>query len=119
VTPQQCVGAPASNEIGASPSAIPLSSLNDDRIQSSLEDGRHRTLTVHLVVTLDVLRPIRTVTSDAALAKRAVEAHFLYGIPSVRWNDHRGSGKGIVQTNPIMNAGQAYFGVVVENPFAP
>jgi predicted nucleic acid-binding protein len=69
---------------------------------------------------LDALGPIRTVAPDAEMVRRAVEARAQYGI---HFHDgmivaaaERGGCERIWSED--LNAGQAYFGIVVANPFA-
>jgi predicted nucleic acid-binding protein len=69
---------------------------------------------------LDALGPIRTVVPDAEMVRRAVEARAQYGI---HFHDgmivaaaERGGCQRIWSED--LNAGQAYFGIVVANPFA-
>ena len=72
-----------------------------------------------LMDVLDALSPIRTITADAELVRRAVEAHAKYGMHF--WDGmivaaaERGRCERIWSED--LNSGQEYFGVVVENPF--
>jgi len=73
----------------------------------------------HLKVILNALAPIRMILPDADMVRRAVEAHAQYG---VRFYDgmiiaaaERGGCQRIWSED--FNAGQKYFGIVVENPF--
>lgn len=68
---------------------------------------------------LDALAPIRTITPDRELIRRAVEAHVAYGI-------HFYDGMIIAAAERAgcpqiwsedFNPGQKYFGVTVKNPF--
>lgn len=68
---------------------------------------------------LDALAPIRTITPDGDLVRRAVEAHVSYGIHFydgmiVAAAERAGCGR---IWSEDLNAGQKYFGVVVANPF--
>jgi len=72
-----------------------------------------------LKVILNALAPIRVVLPDPDIVRRAVEAHAEYG---VRFYDgmilaaaERGQCRRIWSED--FNAGQKYFGMVVENPF--
>jgi len=72
-----------------------------------------------LKAILNALSPIRVVLPDADMVRRAVEAHAEYG---VRFYDgmilaaaERGRCHRIWSED--FNAGQKYFGMVVENPF--
>jgi predicted nucleic acid-binding protein len=72
-----------------------------------------------LKVILNALAPIPVVTPDTDMVQRAVEVHAKYG---VRFYDgmivaaaERGNCLRIWSED--LNAGQEYFGVVVENPF--
>jgi predicted nucleic acid-binding protein len=68
---------------------------------------------------LDALGPIKTVTPDGGVVRRAVEARAQYGVHF--WDGmivaaaERGHCARIWSED--LNAGQEYFGVVVENPF--
>ena len=73
-----------------------------------------------LVLMLDILAPIRVVPSDGDTVRRAVEARKAYGI-------HFYDGMIVASAERAgcariwsedLNAGQKYFGVAVENPFA-
>ena len=68
---------------------------------------------------LDALANIRLVVPDAGLVRRAVEARVSYGIHfydgMIVAAAERAGCKRIWSEN--LNAGQEYFGVVVENPF--
>jgi predicted nucleic acid-binding protein len=73
----------------------------------------------HLKVILNALAPIRVILADGDMVRRAVEAHAEYG---VRFYDgmivaaaERGGCQRIWSED--FNAGQKYFGIVVENPF--
>jgi predicted nucleic acid-binding protein len=72
-----------------------------------------------LIDVLDALSPIKTITADEELVRRAVEAHAKYHIHF--WDGmivaaaERGHCERIMSED--LNAGQVYFGVVVENPF--
>jgi predicted nucleic acid-binding protein len=73
----------------------------------------------HLKVILNALAPIRVILADGDMVRRAVEAHAEYG---VRFYDgmivaaaERGGCERIWSED--FNAGQKYFGIVVENPF--
>ncbi len=68
---------------------------------------------------LDALGPIKTITPDGGVVRRAVEARARYGVHF--WDGmivaaaERGRCARIWSED--LNAGQEYFGVVVENPF--
>jgi predicted nucleic acid-binding protein len=68
---------------------------------------------------LDALSPIRTIVPDGGVVRRAVEARAQYGVHF--WDGmivaaaERGRCARIWSED--LNAGQEYFGVVVENPF--
>lgn len=69
--------------------------------------------------TLNGLGPVRTVTPDAQLVRRAVEAHAIYGIRFydgmiVAAAERAGCGR---IWSEDMNSKQQYFGVTVVNPF--
>ena len=73
----------------------------------------------HLKVILNALAPIPVVPADTDMIDRAVEVHAKYG---VRFYDgmivaaaERGGCRRIWSED--LNAGQQYFGVVIENPF--
>jgi predicted nucleic acid-binding protein len=73
-----------------------------------------------VAVMLDVLGPIRVITPDRELVRRAVEARGAYGIHFydgmiVAAAERAGCGK---IWSEDLNAGQEYFGVMVANPFA-
>jgi predicted nucleic acid-binding protein len=74
-----------------------------------------------VAVAIDALHPIRLIMPDARLVVRAVEAHAKYGLhfydcmivaAAERANCAR-------IWSEDLNAGQKYFGVGVEDPFAP
>jgi predicted nucleic acid-binding protein len=69
---------------------------------------------------LDALAAIRTIIPDRELIRRAVEAHAAYGIHfydgMIIAAAERG-GCGRIWSEDL-NAGQEYFGVTVDNPFA-
>lgn len=68
---------------------------------------------------LDALGPIRLVFPDGGIVRRAVEAHQTYGVHfydgMIVAAAERGGCSRIWSED--MNAGQAYFGIRVENPF--
>jgi predicted nucleic acid-binding protein len=69
---------------------------------------------------LESLSFIRVIVPDRDIVRRAVEAHEMYGLHFgdgmiVAAAERRGCGK---IWSEDMNAGQRYFGVEVENPFA-
>jgi predicted nucleic acid-binding protein len=71
-------------------------------------------------VALDALGPIRVIAPDAEIVRRAVEARAEYGIHFydgmiVAAAERGGCGR---IWSEDLNAGQEYFGVLVENPFA-
>src|SRR5215469_8618161 len=74
---------------------------------------------VELMDLLEALSPIKTIKADEDLVRRAIEAHAKYGIHF--WDGmivaaaERGRCERIWSED--LNAGQEYFGVVVENPF--
>lgn len=72
-----------------------------------------------VVAILDSLRPIPLMVPDAAMVRRAVEAHAAYGIHFydgmiVAAAERAGCKK---TWSEDLNAGQEYFGVTVQNPF--
>jgi len=72
-----------------------------------------------VVAILDSLRPIPLIVPDAAMVRRAVEAHGQYGIHfydgMIMAAAERAGCERIWSED--LNAKQEYFGVVVENPF--
>ena len=74
---------------------------------------------VELMDLLEALSPIKTIKADEDLVRRAIEVHAKYGIHF--WDGmivaaaERGRCERIWSED--LNAGQEYFGVVVENPF--
>lgn len=72
-----------------------------------------------VMAILDSLRPIPWIVSDAAMVRRAVEAHAAYGIHfydgMIVAAAERARCEKILSED--LNAGQKYFGVLVENPF--
>jgi len=73
-----------------------------------------------VVGILDALAAIRLVVTDGGVVRRAVEAHQTYGVHfydgMIVAAAERGGCARIWSED--MNAGQKYFGVAVENPFA-
>jgi predicted nucleic acid-binding protein len=72
-----------------------------------------------VVAILDSLRRIPLIAPDAAMVRRAVEAHAAYGIHFydgmiVAAAERAGCEKILSED---LNSGQKYFGVTVENPF--
>jgi predicted nucleic acid-binding protein len=70
---------------------------------------------------LDALAPVRVIHQDAGLVRRAVEAHEEYGLHFwdgliVAAAERAGCARILSED---FNAGQSYFGVLVENPFEP
>jgi predicted nucleic acid-binding protein len=69
---------------------------------------------------LDALGPIKTIVPDADSIRRAVEAHAKYGVHfydgMILAAAERGDCARILSED--LNAGQSYFGIIVENPFA-
>jgi predicted nucleic acid-binding protein len=69
---------------------------------------------------LDLLRPIPTVHPDADTVRRAVQAHAVYGVHfydgMIIAAAERAGCPRILSED--LNAGQEYFGIRVENPFA-
>jgi len=69
---------------------------------------------------LDALEPIRVILPDAVLVRRALQAHEEYGVHfydgMIIAAAERGGCSRIWSED--LNAGQAYFGIVVENPFS-
>jgi predicted nucleic acid-binding protein len=68
---------------------------------------------------LDVLAPIRVVMPDSVVVRRAIDAHSRYGIHFydgmiVAAAERAGCAR---IWSEDLNAGQSYFGVVVEDPF--
>jgi predicted nucleic acid-binding protein len=72
-----------------------------------------------VVAILDTLRPIPLIVPDAAMVRRAVEAHGQYGIQvydgMIVAAAERAGCKKILSED--LNAEQEYFGVTVVNPF--
>lgn len=72
-----------------------------------------------VIDVLDALRPIKTITPDGDIVRRAVEAHAEYGVHF--WDGMIVAAAERLRCGRIwsedLNAGQEYFGVVVENPF--
>jgi len=73
-----------------------------------------------MLVLLDALSPLKVVQPDKELVRRAVEAHAQYGVHfydgMIIAAAERAGCKKIWSED--LNAGQEYFGVKVENPFA-
>ncbi len=73
-----------------------------------------------MLVLLDALSPLKVVQPDKELVRRAVEAHAQYGVHfydgMIIAAAERADCKKIWSED--LNAGQEYFGVKVENPFA-
>ncbi len=73
-----------------------------------------------MLVLLDALSPLKVVQPDKELVRRAVEAHARYGVHfydgMIIAAAERADCKKIWSED--LNAGQEYFGVKVENPFA-
>lgn len=73
-----------------------------------------------MTIILDVLSPVHVVQPDKELVRRAVEAHALYGVHfydgMILAAAERAGCKTVWSEN--LNAGQVYFGIKVENPFA-
>ena len=76
--------------------------------------------TEKMLVLLDALSPLKVVQPDKELVRRAVEAHARYGVHfydgMIIAAAERAGCKKIWSED--LNAGQEYFGVKVENPFA-
>ena len=72
-----------------------------------------------LKVLLDALAPIPVVTPDIDMVQRAVEVHATYGVRFYDGMIVAAAERGNCQRlwSEDLNAGQQYFGVVVENPF--
>lgn len=73
----------------------------------------------HVQAVLETLAPVRVIPQDEHMVWRAVEAHAAYGVHF--WDGMilaaaERSGCGRILSEDF-NAGQTYFGVVVENPF--
>jgi predicted nucleic acid-binding protein len=72
-----------------------------------------------LSAILDALGPIKAIAPDGDTVRRAVEAHAQYGVHfydgMILAAAERGACARILSD---LNAGQGYFGVKVENPFA-
>jgi len=68
---------------------------------------------------LDALAPIRVILSDGDMVRRAVEAHAEYGVRFYDGMILAAAERGRCQRiwSEDFNAGQKYFGIVVENPF--
>ena len=73
-----------------------------------------------LLALLDTLGPIKLIPLDGDIVHQAVQAHSQYGLHfydgMIVATAERGSCERIWSED--LNAGQKYFGVVVENPFA-
>ena len=73
-----------------------------------------------MIAILDRLSPIKLVTPDAGLIRRAVEAQSAYGLHfydcMIIAAAERGGCERIWSED--FNAGQKYFGVIVTNPFS-
>jgi len=73
----------------------------------------------HLRVILNALAPIRAILPDGDMVQRAVEAHAEYGVRfyggMIIAAAERGGCQRILSED--FNAGQKYFGMIVENPF--
>jgi predicted nucleic acid-binding protein len=72
-----------------------------------------------LIAILDTLAAIKLITPDGDMVRRAVEAHASYGVHFydgmiVAAAERAGCAR---IWSEDLNAGQSYFGVVVENPF--
>jgi predicted nucleic acid-binding protein len=71
-------------------------------------------------VILDVLSPVRVVQPDRELVRRAVQAHSQYGVHfydgMILAAAERAGCERVWSED--LNAGQVYFGIKVENPFA-
>jgi predicted nucleic acid-binding protein len=71
-------------------------------------------------LALEAIRPIRVISPDVEIVRRAVEAHANYGIHfydgMIVAAAERAGSKRIWSED--LNAGQTYFGVKVANPFA-
>ncbi|MDQ2773418.1 MAG: PIN domain-containing protein [Acidobacteriota bacterium] len=74
----------------------------------------------NVIAVLDVLAPIKQITSDGDMVRRAVQAHAQYGLHfydgMIVAAAERGGCTRILSED--MNSGQKYFGVLVENPFS-
>ena len=72
-----------------------------------------------VVAVLEALTPVQAIVPDAAIVRRAVEAHAEYGLHfydgMIVAAAERGACKRIWSED--LNAGQKYFGITVENPF--
>lgn len=72
-----------------------------------------------VAAVLDVLSPIRVITPDADMVRRAVDARVRYGLHfydgMIVAAAERGACRRIWSED--LNAGQEYYGAVVENPF--
>ena len=74
-----------------------------------------------ILEALDALAAIAAVSSDPGLVRRAVEARVEYGLhfyDSMIVAAAERAGSGIIWSEDL-NAGQAYFGATVRNPFTP
>ena len=72
-----------------------------------------------VIAALDALGPVRVIAPDGDTVRRAVEARGQYGVHfydgMIIAAAERGGCKRILSED--LNAGQRYFGVIVENPF--
>jgi len=84
-----------------------------------LEKYRSKFTEQKVLKILDSLNPIPLIKSDAAMVRRAVEAHAAYGIhfyDGMIMAAAERSGSTRIWSEDL-SAGQKYFGVVVANPF--
>jgi len=73
----------------------------------------------HLKMILHALAPIRVILPDGDMVLRALEAHAKYGVHFYDGMIVAAAERGECQRiwSEDLNAGQRYFGIIVENPF--
>lgn len=73
----------------------------------------------NVTAILDALTPIRTITSDSEIVRRAVAAHLEYGLHFYDGMIIAAAERAGCETiwSEDLNAGQKYFGIAVLNPF--
>jgi predicted nucleic acid-binding protein len=85
-----------------------------------LHKMRPRARAEDVAAVLNTLHPLRVVAPDVEIVQRAVEAHAEYGVHfydgMIVAAAERGGCRRIWSED--LNAGQEYFGITIENPFA-
>ena len=73
-----------------------------------------------VIALLEVLAPMHLVIPDGDMIRRAVEARASYGVHFYDWMIAAAAERGGCSRiwSEDLNAGQKYFGIAVENPFA-